>query len=85
MNWLDSCLCLPMYLDSTGSSWEGRRVLIKNEQFPSSVEGFDWGGGREVEIHQNLPSSSQVGMWLPTEAFSPCQPTFKMKTFLMGG
>lgn len=60
-NWPDSCLCLPMYLDSTGSSWEGKRQQLRVSSFlASSVKGFNFEG--EVETHQKLPSSSQVGM-----------------------
>lgn len=33
MNWPDSCLCLPMYLDSRGSSWEGKRQQLKMSSF----------------------------------------------------
>lgn len=60
-NWPNSCLCLPMYLDSTGSSWEGKRQQLRVSSFlASSVEGFNFGG--EVETYQKLPSSSQTGM-----------------------
>lgn len=59
-SWLDSCLCLPTYLDSTGSSWEGKGQKLRVSSFLASIEGFNFGG--EVETHQNLPSNSQVGM-----------------------
>lgn len=50
-NWLDSCLCLPMYLDSTGSSWEGRGLQLRMSSFlASSLEGFDLGGEVELSI-----------------------------------
>lgn len=60
-NWPDSCLCLPMYLGSTGSSWEGKRQQLRvSSILASSAEGFNFGD--EVETHRKLPSSSQIGM-----------------------
>lgn len=40
MSWLDSCLCLPMYLYSTGSSWEGKGQQLNVSSFLTSVGGF---------------------------------------------
>lgn len=59
-NWLDSCLCLPMYLDSTGSSCEGKGQQLRVSGFLAFVKGFNFGG--EVQTYQQLHSSSQVGM-----------------------